>query len=267
MATPAIWKGSINFGLVSIPIELYSAIQPHVIGFRMLHNVCNTPITNKRWCPHCHKEIAWEAIVKGLKLPDGTYFVITQENLKKLKPEKTETINVVQFVKTNMIPVIYYNQHYYVVPQKSTNKAFFLLAAALKEFEQSAVAQFVLRDRDYVCLLQPYKTGLLMTTLFYDYEIKHPDLFNSLKVPSKLDKEELKLAKLLMNKLYKKKFDISHFKDTFATRLAKAIKLKQEGKRVKIEVEKPATAPEISLMEALRASLHKYEHVSTRRDH
>lgn len=259
MAALAIWKGSINFGLVSIPIELYSAVQPHVIGFKMLHSKCNTPITNKRWCPHCHKEINWEAIVKGLKLPDGTYFVITKENLQKLRPEKTDTIEVVEFIETRAVPPVYYGQHYYVLPQKSTNKAFFLLAAALKELEQSAVAQFVLRDKDYICLLQPYETGLLMTTLHYDYEIKHLDLFDKLKAPVKLDKEELKLAELLMSKLHKKKFDISHFKDTFAVRLAKTIKLKQEGKRVKIEIEKPATMPEVSLMDALRASLRQHE--------
>lgn len=259
MAAVAIWKGSINFGLVSIPIELYSAVQPHVIGFKMLHSKCNTPITNKRWCSHCHKEITWEAIVKGLKLPDGTYFVITKENLQKLRPEKTDTIEVVEFIETRAIPTIYYDQHYYVVPQKLTNKAFFLLAAALKELDQSALAQFVLRDKEYICLLQPYGTGLSMTTLHYDYEIKHLELFDKLKVPAKFDKQELKLAELLMSKLHKKKFDISHFKDTFAVRLAKAIKLKQEGKRVKIEIEKPATAPEISLMDALRASLRQYE--------
>jgi DNA end-binding protein Ku len=255
----AIWKGSINFGLVSIPIELYSAVQPHVIGFKMLHSACNTPITNKRWCSHCHKEIKWEAIVKGLKLPDGTFFVITKENLQKLRPEKTDTIEVVEFVETRAVPPIYYDQHYYVVPQKSTNKAFFLLAAALRELEQSAVAQFVLRDKDYICLLQPYENGLCMTTLHYEYEIKPLDLFYKLKAPAKFDKQELKLAELLMSKLHNKKFDMSPFKDTFAVRLAKAIKLKQEGKRVKIAIEKPATAPEVSLMDALRASLRHYE--------
>lgn len=168
-----------------------------------------------------------------------------------------------EFVETRAVPPIYYNQHYYVVPQKSSNKAFFLLAAALKELEQSAVAQFVLSDKDYICLLQPYETGLSMTTLHYDYEIKHLDLFDKLKVFTKLDKQDLKLAELLMSKLHKKKFDISYFKDTFAVRLAKAIKLKQEGKRVKIEIEKPATAPEVSLMEALRVSLRYYEKTSS----
>lgn len=263
MPARSVWKGSINFGLVSIPIELYSAVQPHVIGFKLLHNVCNTPISNKRWCEHCDKEIAWEETVKGLKLPDGTYFVITKENLKRLRPEKTDTIDVVEFVETRSVPALYYDQHYYVVPQKSADKAFFLLAAALQQLEQSAVAQFVLRDKDYVCILQPYESALLMTTLNYDYEIKQLDLLDKLKPPTKLDKQELKLAELLMSKLYKKTFDISHFKDTFAMRLARAIKLKQEGKVVGIEKAKPAAASEVSLMDALRASLQQYKEVPT----
>ncbi len=259
MTSLAVWKGSINFGLVSIPIELYSAIQPHVIGFKMLHNRCNTPISNKRWCANCDKEIQWEEIVKGLKLPDGSFFVITKENLKKLRPEKTETITVVEFVETRSVPPIYYDQHYYVTPQKSGQKAFFLLAAALKKFDQSAVAQFVLRDKDFVCLLQPYENGLLMTTLHYVYEIKQLDITNKIKAPAKLSEEELKLAELLMSKLYKKKFDISRFKDTFAARLAKAIKSKQEGKVVRVKDSKPAGTPEVSLLEALRASIKNYD--------
>lgn len=259
MSARSVWKGSINFGLVSIPIELYSAVQAHVIGFKMLHSVCNTPISNKRWCTHCNREIAWEEVVKGLKLPDGTYFVLTQENLKKLRPEKTDTVDVIEFVDTRAVSPVYYDQHYYVVPQKSADKAFFLLAAALAELEQSAVAQFVMRDKDYVCLLQPYESAMLMTTLNYAYEIKHLDLLDELKPPAKLDKQELQLAEMLMKKLYKKKFDISHFKDTFASKLAHAIKLKQEGKIVEVEKPKPTAAPEVSLMDALRESLKQYE--------
>jgi DNA end-binding protein Ku len=259
MAEHAVWKGSINFGLVSIPIELYSAVKPHVIGFKMLHSVCNTPITNRRWCTHCDHEIAWEEIVKGLKLEDGTYFVITKENLKKLRSEKTDTIDVLEFVETHEVPAVYYDQHYYVIPQKKAEKAFYLLAAALKSFKQSAIAQFVLRDKDYVCLLQPFENAMLMTTLHYGYEVKPLHTISKLKVPAKLDKQELQLAELLMSKLYKKTFDISHFKDTFALRLAKSIKHNKGGKVVEIESPKSNLAPEVSLMESLRASLREYE--------
>jgi DNA end-binding protein Ku len=259
MTARAVWKGTINFGLVSIGIELYSAIQPHVLGFKLLHNVCHTPISNKRWCEHCNREVAWEETVKGLKLKDGTYFILTQENIKKLKPEKTDTIDVVEFVETAAVSPLYYDQHYYVAPHKKSDKAFFLLAAALDRAKQAAIGRFVMRDKEYVCLLQPYKNALLLSTLNYEYEIKHIEQIDELKLPAKINEQELKLAELLMHKLYKKKFDISEFKDTFATRLAQAIKLKEKGKIIELPEKKPAVAPEASLMDALKESLSQYE--------
>ncbi len=259
MTGRALWKGSINFGLVSIGIELYTAVQPHVIGFKLLHSVCDTPIINKRWCPHCDREVPWDEVVKGLKLPDGTYFIATPEAIKKLKPEKTDTVNIVEFVEMSAVSPLYYDSHYYAGPAKSTDKAYFLFVEALKRFNQVAVGQFVMRDKEYVCLLQPYHNALLLNTLNYDYEIKRVSQIEDLKPPAKVSEAELKLAQLLMKKLYKKEFDISHFKDTFATRLAEAIKLKEKGKVIPIEKVKPTAAGELSLMEALKASLGKYE--------
>lgn len=250
-----IWKGSIHFGLVSINVELFTAIQPHVIGFKLLHSVCNTPITNKRWCTHCNREVPWDEVVKGLKLPDGSFFIITPENLKKLKPVRTDTIDVVEFVDVNAVPPLYYDQHYYLVPAKSTEKAFFLFAKALQQVHQAAIGQFVMRDKEYVCLLQPYLNAILLTTLNYEYEIKHIAQVEELVAPGKVNESELKLALLLMSKLYKEKFDISAFKDTFAMHLTEAIKAQKEGKIIVPKEKKLAHAPQPSLMESLKASL------------
>lgn len=259
MTARTIWKGSINFGLVSINVELYTAVQPHVIGFKLLHSVCNTPISNKRWCSHCNREVPWDEVVKGLKLPDGSYFIVTPENLKRLKSQKTDTVDIIEFVDINAVPPLYYENHYYVAPSKHTDKAFFLFAKALAKLNQAAIGQFVMRDKEYVCLLQPYLNVLLMTTLYYEYEIKHIAQVDELVAPGKVNEDELKLAQLLMSKLYKDKFDMSKFKDTFAERLAAAIKAQKKGKIVEIEEKKPVHAPSPSLMEALKASLGKYE--------
>lgn len=264
MTARAVWKGSINFGLVSISIELFTAIQPHVLGFKLLHSVCNTPISNKRWCSHCDREIAWDEVVKGLKLPDGSYFIITPENLKKLKSQKTDTVDIVEFVNLDAISPLYYDQHYYMAPQKSTEKAFFLFAKALAKRNWAAIGQFVLRDKEYVCLLQPYGNALLLTTLNYEYEIKHIPQIDELVAPGKVNEAELKLAQMLMDRLYVEKFDMSQFKDTFAARLAEAIKAQQKGKVIEIEAKKPAAPAQPSLMEALKASLGKYEKVKAR---
>ncbi len=261
MTARALWKGSLHFGLVSIGVELFTAVQPHVIGFKLLHSVCNTPISNKRWCSHCDREVGWDEVVKGLKLTDGSYFIISPENLKKLRATKTDTIDIVEFVDVEAVPPLYYDQHYYVAPAKDTDKAFFLFIKALAKLQQAAVGQFVMRDKEYVCLLQPYLNALLLTTLNYEYEIKHIPQVDELVAPGKVNEEELKLAQLLMSKLYKKEFDMSKFKDTFATRLAEAIKAQKKGKVIEIEEKKPAHIPAPSLMEALKASLGKYEKV------
>ncbi len=125
MATRPVWKGTINFGLVSIQVQLLKAVQSHALSFKVLHATCDTPITNKRWCPHCNEEVEWNDTVKGMKMADGSYFVMTQENIKALKPEKTDTIDIVQFVDGGTVSPLYYDQHYYVVPQKSSDKAYF----------------------------------------------------------------------------------------------------------------------------------------------
>lgn len=265
MKARPVWKGTIHFGLVSIPIEMYSAIQPHVLGFKLLHAECNSPISNKRWCAHCEKEVAWEDTLKGLKLPDGSFFLVTQENLKKLKPEKTDTIDIIEFVDIASVSPIYYDQHYYIVPQKASDRAFFLFGAALGRFHQSAIGRFVMRDKEYTCLLQPFKNAILLSTLNYDYEIKRIEQVEHLKIPARVNEQELKLAQLLISKLYSKTFDISEFKDSFALKLAQAIKAHQKGKVIKIEKPKTVKAPAVSLMKALKDSLGKKEEAAERR--
>ena len=265
MKARPVWKGTIQFGLVSIPIEMYSAVQSHVLGFKLLHAKCNLPISNKRWCAHCEKEVPWEDTVKGLKLPDGTFFVMTQENLKKLKPEKADIIDIIEFVDAGMVSPIYYDQHYYMVPQKTTDRTFFLFGTALDRFRYSAIGRFVMREKEYTCLLQPFQNALLLSTLNYDYEIKRVDQVEHLKVPARVNEKELKLAELLISKLYKKKFDISEFKDSFAVKLAQAIKAHQKGKVIKIEKPKATQAPALSLMQALKDSLEMQEKAAERR--
>jgi len=261
MRTTAVWKGAISFGLVNIYIELYTAIKAHSLGFNLLHAKCHTPINYRRWCPHCDKEVSWDEIVKGMKLENGTYFIITKETLEKLRPEKTDFINIVEFIDVNALQPIYFDQHYYIAPAKETDKAFFLFLAALKELDKIAIGQFVLRDKQYVCSIQPYENALLLTTLNYEYEIKHVKKVEELKVP-KIEKAELRLAQQLIDKLSSKKFDMSKFKDTFAAQLQKRIKEASKSKLKKVKESKKPQKREkgVSLIEVLQASLKKSKH-------
>lgn len=250
----SVWNGSISFGLVNIPIKLYSAVESQTLGFRILHKKCNTPLKYKRWCPKCKKEVEWENVVKGLEISKDNFFVLTKEKLEKLKPEKTNKIEIIKIIDAKQIDPIYFDHHYYVAPAKKKEKAYALFKEVLQSAAKVAIGKFVMRERQHICAIESYKKGLLLTTLNYAYEIRDINKIEQLKKAPKLKKEELKLAKQLINKLYEEEFDITEFKDTFAQELKKAIKKVAKGKKVKgIKVEKPEKKKK--LMEALKASI------------
>lgn len=249
-----VWKGTISFGLVNIPIELYSAVREHVLGFKLLCGSCKSPISYERWCRKCHKEVAWENILKGLKLPDDKWFIITQENIKALKPERTESIEISEFVPFDQLEVIYYEHHYFVVPQKKAESSFYLLQKALDKSGKVAIGTFVMRDKEYVCAITPYHSVLLLTTLNYSYEIRDVAKIIDVKKTHQIKSSELKLAEQLIKQLSKKTFDLTAYKDTFAEKLKAAIK---KGKKIKTPTKRPSRKKEESLMQALRASIKR----------
>ena len=250
------WKGSLTFGLVDINVELYSAIAPHIIGFKLLHSTCLKPITYHRWCAHCKKEVAWQEIEKGIQLKDGTFFVMTPANLKKLKPKRTENIAITEFVDTQSIDPILFNEHYYVAPSTVSYQhyAFFLFASAMADINKVAVGQFVMRDKEYVVAIRPYKNILLLTTLNYSYEVKKLAAVEDLKKP-KIDAKELKLAEQLIDSLATTTFDIKKYKDTFATELVKKISKLKKGIAIPAEKKRIEKRKEPSLLQALQASI------------
>lgn len=253
----SIWNGSLSFGLVSIPVHLYSVAQEHILGFKMLCDRCNNPIRLKRWCNHCKKEVTWDHVVKGLELSKGEYVVLTKEVIKSLKPRKTTTVDISSFVDVELIDPVYFNTHYYVAPTGSL-KAYTLFHYALGASGKVAVGSFVMKDREQVCIIQSYHAGLLMTTLYYEYEIRPVKNITEFqeKLPA-VSSHELTLAKQLINQRTVDRFDISHYKDSFAQELKKIIKQKKQGKTIKIKTMKKLqkAKKETSLADMLKASL------------
>lgn len=248
-----IWKGSIAFGLVNIPIELYAATESHALGFTLLHDKCNTPLKYHRWCPHCKKEVQWDETVKGLERENGKYLILTQEMLHQLRPKKTETIDIIEFVPIDAINMIYFNSHYYVAPTKHV-AAYALFIKALENLRKVAVGRFVMRDKQYTCILQPHESHLLLTTLHYAYEVRGVDKL-AFKKPEKIDAAELKLAEMFINKLSVKNFNMSKFKDSFAQEI-KALLTKKPGKE--LSKKRAGATPKrkrSSLAESLQESL------------
>lgn len=249
----ALWKGTISFGLVNIPIYLYTATESHSLGFTLLHAKCHTPLKYHRWCPHCEKEVMWDDTAKGLKTKKG-FVVLTEEQLRALRPEKTETISVVEFVAAEQVAPIYLSQHYYAAPAKKSDTSYALFAKTLAQSGKVAIGTFVLRDKEYVCMLQPYENYLLLTTLHYSYEIRALEGLG-MHASAKVTAAELKLAQTLIKQLTVKKFDMSKFKDTFAQTIKKLLEnppKKAVAKKLVRAHKKP------TLTEALRASIgHK----------
>ena len=257
----SIWKGSISFGLVNIKVRLYSAVQEHVIGFKLLCKKCHTPITYERRCSHCNKEVAWTDVVKGLKLEDGSYFILTQDKINELKPKTTQTIEIIEFVDASQIKPIYLEHHYYLGPEKSEDKPFFLFKKALEQSGKVAIGTFVMRDKQYTCAINPYESTMLLSTLNYAYEIRNVEEIPFIEAePAKMDAGQIKLALQLISQLTTKKFNLNQFKDTFAQQLKEAIKKGKKQRVTKKEKAEPQISKkkkdtDSSLLTALRASL------------
>lgn len=249
----SVWDGSIAFGLVNIPVSLYTAKEPVAISFRMLHDKCNTHLHYRRFCEKCGKEVKWQNVVKGFELAKDKYYVLTPEKLEKLKPEKSAFIEILAFIDSKIIDPLLFEHYYYVAPQKPKEKAYFLLKDVLAETAKAAIGRIILREKEYICLIESYKTGMLLVTLSYAYELRDINKIEKLGQAPKISKEEMGLARELITRLSKKEFDISKFKDQFAEKL-KAMILK-EIKGEKIIVSKAEKPKKATLMQALKASI------------
>lgn len=249
------WNGAISFGLVNIPIKLYSAIDSRTVGFKMLDKKHHMPIHYKKWCEECGKEIKWEDIVKGVELAKDEYFIISKEELEKIKPKSTDIIDIVSFVDAKQIDPIYFQSHYFIGPAKEGEKTYFLFREVLQSSAKMAIGSFVMHEKEHIALIEAYKEGLLLTTLNYEYEIRDIKKIEELKDPPKLRSEELELAKQLIGKLYNPHFEISHFKDNYMEELKKLLKKKSKGEVVIVKEKAKTLQKEKDLVEALKASL------------
>ncbi|MEX0939729.1 MAG: Ku protein [Candidatus Babeliales bacterium] len=264
----ALWKGRLAFGLVNIPIKLYSAIESQSLGFKLLHAKCHTPLSYQRFCPHCKKIIEWGDVIKGKELADGSYFILTKEQIEKMKPETIDVIEVIEFIDITKIDPIYFDSHYYLAPQKVTEKAYFLFTEIMKEMQVTAIGKFVLREKEYVCSIQPYQTGFLLSTLNYAYEIRPISRVEelSVKVTAEVTKQERNLAEKFIKSLTKKEFDITDFKDTFNEELQKQIQRVTEGKKVIKKRAQKAVLKKVpkELLQSLKESIKQVENKSAK---
>jgi DNA end-binding protein Ku len=250
----AIWSGAISFGLVNIPVKLNSAVESAGgLDLDMLSKKDMAPIRYARIDTKTGKEVPWKDIVKGFKYAKGKYVLVTDEDFKKASPEKSKTIDIVQFVKEEEIDPIFYEKPYYVVPDKGAHKSYHLLIKALDETKTVGLAEFMMRNRVHVCALKAYNGILMLNQMRYQDEVREVPEVEKTK-GGKLSPKEVQLAIKLINQLTEE-FDPAAFKDTYLTELKKLIKAKAAGKDIHIAEPKRATATVKDLMEVLKQSL------------
>ena len=257
MPPRAIWKGAISFGLVSIPVKTYGAISEHKTGLRMLCPRDNSPINFKRICSKEGKEVGWDEIIRGYEVEKGKYVPLTQKELEALEPKSGRLVEVFQFIESQKLDPIYFENSYYLLPDEHGEKPYHLMREALENNEKIAIGKVVMHEKEHLIALRPYEGALLMTTLHYADEIRSPKEFPELKKAPEVDKEELELAHQLM-RIMKKPFSFKEYRDAYQENLTKLVEAKLKGKEV-IELPAPEIKPTKNLMEALKASIKAQE--------
>lgn len=248
----AIWSGAIGFGLVNIPVKLYSAIQESELNLDMLDKKDHSNIKYKRVNASTGKEVAWENIVKGFKVNEH-YVVLTDADFEKASPEKTKIIEITEFVDEKDIDSIYFETPYYLQPEKSGTKAYALLRDALKKTGKAGLGTYVLRNRENLVLIKPLEDILVLNKIRFPEEIRDHE---EIKPPDANNKPaEMKMAVQLIDQL-SSKFKIDKYKDTYSAKLMKLIKAKAKGKPVKRAPLRVVHSRSRDLMSQLKASLN-----------
>jgi DNA end-binding protein Ku len=261
MAARAIWKGSISFGLVNIPIQVFSATQKE--EYTSFNQLCDKghKIKYKKWCPVEEREVPWSEIKKGYEITKNNYVVLEKEEIENIKLKTTNTVEVKEFIKSEEFDPIFIEKNYYVGPDpgkkkvETATRAYSLLVKILHETNKIAIGKVVLKEKEHLVALRAYQRGLVMHQLKYLDEIRPMDEIGNLDSLQKVDSKELSLGKILVENLTTEKFDPGQYYDSYAKELEKLIEAKSKGQEIvpKQEEEEPEETTDI--IEALKASL------------
>jgi DNA end-binding protein Ku len=249
----AIWKGALTFGLVNIPVGLYSATTRSDLSFRLLHAKDQAPIAYRRVCTEENVEVPWPEIVKGYEYEKGQFVVMTEADFEQADVEATQTIDIRDFVKADAIPATYFEQPYYLEPQKTGTKAYALLREALRRSTRIGVATVVLRQREHLAAVQPAGDVLTLTTMRFAHEIIPPSGL-SLPTDAGLDRREIDLALQLVDTLAAE-FDAEKYRDQYREALLNVIEQKVQGRVPATPATRKPPTKVVDLMQALEASL------------
>ena len=241
----SIWRGAISFGLVNVPVKLYSAVSKKTVRFNQLHDADGVRIQQKRVCPADGEEVPYENIVKGYEIAPDKYVVITPEELEALDPKKTRTIDIEDFVDLDDIDPLYYEHPYYLVPDTGAAKAYRLLLDALRDTNKVAIARVVLRSKEYLTAIRPAGEVLTMETMLFADELVPSDRLDELPDDdTRATDRELAMARQLIES-QATEFDPSKYRDEYRERVLDLIERKAQGEDISVQpdVEEPDRGP------------------------
>ncbi|WP_052476480.1 non-homologous end joining protein Ku [Cohnella kolymensis] len=248
-----VWKGAVSFGLVNVPVKMFTATQQNDIPIKMLHKELNVPIQYSRTCPKCEEEVGWSDIVKGYEYEPGHYVTFDKEELEALASESSREIRILDFVDLKEIDPIYFQKTYFLAPAETGSRAYKLLIKALETTNKIGIANVTIRSKSSIAAIRVVDGVLSMVTMFYAEEIRKKEQIPNLPEDMDVDERELEMAQMLISQL-DSKFEPEKYDDEYKERLNEAIQNKIQGKQVKFAPEEKPTNV-IDLMEALRASL------------
>ena len=252
----SVWSGYLTFGLISMPVKLFSGARSSGISFNMLHRDDLSRLKQQYVCLADGKVVDRSDIVKGYEYRKDEYVVIEPEEIKKIEPKTAKTMEILEFVKASEVDPVFFESSYYMIPDEAGRRPYALLTKAMEESEYVAIAKLTMHNREYTVFLRPHEGGMMLHTMYYEEEVRKVEGFGAPDV--ELKEAEVKVANQLIEALAAD-FDPEKYHDTFQENLKKLIQTKLEGGTI-AEVEKPKKlAPVVDLMSALKQSLADME--------
>jgi len=254
----SVWTGYLTFGLISMPVRLFSGARGTRVSFNMLHRDDHARVKQQMVCSEDGKVLSRDEIVKGYEFRKGEYVVIEPEEIKQIEPKTAKAMEILEFVPANDIDPLYFESSYYLMPEEAGKRPYALLQKALAESEYVAIAKLAMHNREYTVFLRPYKHGLMLHTMYYQDEVREVEGFNDVGKDVQVKDAEVKVAHQLIDALAAD-WDPKKYYDTFEANVKQLIKARVEGKEV-IPIDRPAKPGKVvDLMAALKQSLDQMD--------
>jgi DNA end-binding protein Ku len=249
-----VWKGYITFGLISVPVRLFTAARGERVGFNQLHRECNTRIRQQLFCPTCNRTVERSEIIKGYEYSKDQYVLVEEKEIKQIAPESADAMEIMEFVKLEEVDPLYFESSFYATPEEAGRKAYHLLTDTMHKLGYAAIAKLTMHQREYTVLIRSRDNGLTLHTMYYPNEIRAVAEYGR-DANFEVKPQEAKLAEQLIESLAAS-FEPEKYSDAYQQRLKELVEAKREGKEI-TPTEGPKLAPVIDLMAALQESLKR----------